>query len=60
MWFEPGKAEFLALYTYREKRSDMLDSKHGGDTWHVGELIASANDRQMQALRNTFVFGKSK
>ena len=59
-WFEPSKADFLALYTYREKRSDMLDANHGGDTWHVGELIKSATDRQVQALRSTFVFGKSK
>ena len=59
-WFEPSKAEFLALYTYREKLNDLLDVNHRGDTWHVGELIVSANNRQVQALRSTFVFGKSK
>ena len=58
-WFEPSKADFLALYTYREKRSDMLDAKHGGDTWREGEAIRSASDRQMQTLRNILLSDKS-
>ena len=50
-WFEPSKADFLALYTYREKRNDMLDSKHGGDTWREQEVIQSASHRRMNAQR---------
>ena len=46
-WFEPSKADFLALYTYQEKRNDMLDANpnHGGDTWREYEVIRSARDR---------------
>ena len=32
MLFELSESEFLALYTYREKMNDLLDSKCGGDT----------------------------
>ena len=50
-WFEPSKADFLALYTYREKRSDMLDSQFGGDTRREHETIQSATHRRMNAQR---------
>ena len=45
-WFEPSKADFLALYTYKEKRDDVLDSQFGGDTWREHEMIRSARDRK--------------
>ena len=32
VWFEPSEGEFLALYNYREKMNDLLDSKFGGNT----------------------------
>ena len=44
-WFEPSKADFLALYTYRENLHDLLDAHHGGDTWREYEVIRSARDR---------------
>lgn len=50
-WFEPSKADFLALYTYREKRNDMLDSQFGGDTWREQEVIQSATHKRMNAQR---------
>ena len=50
-WFEPSKADFLALYTYWEKRNDMLDSQFGGDTRREGETIQSATHRRMNAQR---------
>ena len=56
----PARLIFWLCTLIGRKLHDLLDVNYGGDTWHVGELIASANDRQMQALRSTFVFGKSK
>ena len=50
-WFEPSKADFLALYTYREKRNDILDSQFGGDTRREYETIQSAIRRRMNAQR---------
>ena len=50
-WFEPSKADFLALYTYREKKNDMLDSQFGGDTRREHETIQSATYRRMNAQR---------
>lgn len=45
VWFEPGEGEFLALYTYREKMNDLLDSKLGGDTKKQGDLEYSAREK---------------
>lgn len=44
MWFEPRDGEFLALYTYREKINDLLDSKCGGDTKKQGDLEYSGRE----------------
>lgn len=38
VWFEPSEGEFLALYNYREKMNDLLDSKFGGDTKKRADL----------------------
>ena len=45
VWFEPSEGEFLALYTYREKMNDLLDSKCGGDTKKQGDLEYSAREK---------------
>ena len=58
-WFEPSKADFLALYIYREKLYDLLDSKHGGDTWREGEAIRSATDRRIEEQMAVFRSDKS-
>ena len=58
-WFEPSKADFLALYTYREKLYDLLDSKHDGDTWREGEAIRSATDRRIEEQMAVFRSDKS-
>ena len=58
-WFEPSKADFLALYTYREKRNDMLDSQFGGDTWREQEAIQSAEDRLIEEQKNVLLSGKT-
>ena len=58
-WFESSKADFLALYTYREKLYDLLDSKHGGDTWREGEAIRSATDRRIEEQMAVFRSDKS-
>lgn len=58
-WFEPSKADFLALYTYREKLYDMLDSQFGGDTRLLHEAIQSAEDRLIEAQKNVLLSGKT-
>ncbi len=58
-WFEPSKADFLALYTYREKSNDMLDAHHGGDTWREHEMIQSARARKWDAQRILWRSGKT-
>ena len=45
VWFEPSEGEFLALYTYREKMNDLLDSKLGGDTKKQGDLEYSSREK---------------
>ena len=46
-WFQPSKGEFVALYTYREKRADFLDEMFGGDSRLQSKAALSANDRRM-------------
>ena len=58
-WFEPSKAEFLALYTYREKMNDLLDSKFGGDTWREHETFRSAMDKMEEKQMSLLFSGKS-
>ena len=58
-WFEPSKADFLALYTYREKLNDLLDTYHGGDTWIGYETLTSAADRRMDEQIAAFRSGKT-
>ena len=58
-WFEPSKADFLALYTYREKRYDMLDSQFGGDTRREREAIQSAEYRLIEEQKNVLLSGKT-
>ena len=58
-WFEPSKADFLALYTYREKLYDMLDSQFGGDTRLRHEAIQSAEYRLIEAQKNVLLSGKT-
>ena len=58
-WFEPSKADFLALYTYREKLHDLLDAHHGGDTWREYEVIRSARDRMEKKQMAVFRSDKS-
>ena len=41
VWFEPSEGEFLALYNYREKMNDLLDSKFWGDTKKRADLEQS-------------------
>ena len=45
VWFEPSEGEFLALYNYREKMNDLLDSKCGGDTKKQSDLEYSAREK---------------
>ena len=46
-WFQPSKGEFVALYTYREKRANLLDELFGGDRRLRTEAHQSARDRRM-------------
>ena len=46
-WFQPSKGEFVALYTYREKRANLLDELFGGDGRLRTEAHQSANERRM-------------
>ena len=46
-WFQPSKGEFVALYTYREKRANLLDEMFGGDGRLRTEAHQSARDRRM-------------
>ena len=58
-WFEPSKADFLALYTYREKRNDILDSQFGGDTRRQWESIASVDNKWDKMYENLITSGKN-
>ena len=58
-WFEPSKAEFLALYTYREKLHDLLDTYHGGDTRREHDMIRHAGDRMIEEQMSLLFSGKS-
>ncbi len=46
-WFKPNKGEFVTLYTYREKKADLLDETFGGDTKLYSQACQSALDRRM-------------
>ena len=58
-WFEPSKAEFLALYTYREKLNDLLDTNHGGDTRREHDMIRHVGDRMIEEQMSLLFSGKS-
>lgn len=58
-WFELSKADFLALYTYREKLYDMLDSQFGGDTRLRHEAIQSAEYRLIEEQKNILLSCKT-
>ena len=58
-WFEPSKADFLALYTYREKRNDVLDFQFGGDTQRQWELISSVDDKWDKTFEKLITSGKN-
>ena len=58
-WFEPSKADFLALYTYREKLNDLLDVNYGGDTWREQGALMSAGDRLIEEQKNVLLSGKT-
>ena len=46
-WFQPSKGEFVALYTYRGKRANLLDELFGGDKRLQSKAGQSAIDRRM-------------
>ena len=46
-WFQPSKGEFVALYTYHEKKADLLDELFGGDGRLRSKAALSASDRRM-------------
>ncbi len=46
-WFQPSKGEFVALYTYHEKKANLLDELFGGDGRLRTEAHQSAIDRRM-------------
>ncbi len=58
-WFEPSKADFLALYTYREKRDDVLDSQFGGSIQRQQELISSVHNRWKEMHEKLIASGKN-
>ena len=46
-WFQPGKGEFVALFTYHEKKADLLDELFGGDRQLLWDAHQSAIDQRM-------------
>ncbi len=58
-WFEPSKADFLALYTYREKGNDFLDSQFGGSIQREQELISSVENKWKEMRENLITSGKN-
>ncbi len=46
-WFQPSKGEFVALYTYHEKKADLLDEMFGGDRQLLWDAHQSAIDQRM-------------
>ena len=58
-WFEPSKADFLALYTYREKSNDVLDSQFGGSIQREQELITSVHNKWKEMHENLIASGKN-
>ena len=58
-WFEPSKADFLALYTYQEKRNDILDSQFGGDTRRQWESILSVDNKRDEMYEKLITSGKN-
>ena len=58
IWFELSEGKFLAIYIYREKMNDLLDSKLGGDTKKLAELERSALNRETEVQRAILMFNK--
>ena len=58
-WFEPSKADFLALYTYREKRNDVLDSQFGGDILRQQEWLESVDKKWREMQEKLIASGKN-
>ena len=58
-WFEPSKADFLALYTYREKGNDFLDFQFGGSIQREQELISSVENKWKEMRENLITSGKN-
>ena len=59
-WFQPSKGEFVALYTYREKRADFLDEMFGGNTKLYSRAYHSANDRRMAIQHEVTKAGRTR
>ena len=55
VWFEPSEGEFLALYTYREKMNNLLDSQFGGDTKKRADLEQSALMKHTAVLSSSII-----
>ena len=58
-WFQPSKGEFVALYTYREKKSDLVDELFGGDRALFSEAHQSAIDRRMAIQKEVMAGGST-
>ncbi len=58
-WFQPSKGEFVALYTYREKRADFLDEMFGGDRHLLWEAHQSAIDQRMVIQKEVMAGGST-
>ena len=55
-----SKGEFVALYTYREKRADLLDEMFGGNTKLYSRAYHSANDRRMAIQHEVTKAGRTR
>ena len=58
-WFQPSKGEFVALYTYHEKKANLLDELFGGDGRLRTEAHQSAIDRRMAIQKEVMAGGST-
>ena len=59
-WFQPSKGEFVALYTYKDKKADFLDEMFGGDTKLYSCAYRFAFDREMTIQREVDKAGRTR
>ena len=58
-WFQPNKGEFVAIYTYHEKKADLVDEMFGGDRVLFSEAHQSAVDRRMAIQKEVMAGGST-